>query len=108
MSDLRGIRTAFTPLRDALHDLHEAEERLHAEQDAAWQRYVAEVDRILAADLRADDSSEVDDVAHALFAGVRGRLDDLRVQAKLGAMEGQDLLTQLRAAVDQLTSRRVR
>ena len=63
--------------------------------------------RVLAADLRADDSPEVDGVAHALFEGVRGRLDDLRVQAQLGAMEGQDLLTQLRAALDQLSSRRL-
>jgi hypothetical protein len=68
---------------------------------------VKQVDVILAADLRSDDSSEVDHDAHALFAGVRGRLEDLRVQAKLGAMEGEDLLTQLRAAIDQLTSRRV-
>jgi hypothetical protein len=106
MTEVQGRRTLFTPLRDAMRDLHEAEEVLHAEQDAAWQRYVTRVDEILAADLRADDSPEVDHVAHALFEGVRGRLDDLRVQAQLGAMEGQDLLTQLRAALDQLSSRR--
>jgi hypothetical protein len=107
MTEVQGHRTAFTPLRDALHDLHEAEETLHAEQDAAWQRYVKRVDRILAADLRADDSPEVDDVAHALFEGVRGRLDDLRVQAKLGAMEGQDLLAQMRTALEQLSGGRL-
>lgn len=108
MTDVQGHRTAFTPLRDALNDLHQAEVELRAEQDAAWQRYVKQVDRILAADLRSDRSSEVDDTAHALFAGVRGRLDDLRVQAQLGAMEGEDLLTQLRGVVDQLTARRHR
>ena len=108
MSEVLGHRTAFTPLRDALHDLHRAEEALHAEQAAAWARYVKQVDVILAADLRADDSSEVDHEAHAVFAGVRERLDDLRLQAKLGAMEGEDLLTQLRAAIDQLRSGRLR
>lgn len=104
MTDIR--RTPFTPLSDALHDLHVAESELRAEQDAAWRRYVAEVDRILAADLRADDSAEVDDDAHALFAGIRGRLDDLRVQARLGAMEGEDLLAQMRHVLEQLSGRR--
>jgi hypothetical protein len=105
MTEVQPHRTAFTPLRDALQDLHQAETVLHAEQDAAWHRYVAEVDRILAADLRADDSAEVDDVAHALFEGIRGRLDDLRVQARLGAMEGEDLLAQMRRALEQLSGR---
>jgi hypothetical protein len=106
MTQVQARRTLFTPLRDALNDLHQAETRLRAEQDAAWRRYVKEVDEILDADLRADDSSEVDDVAHAVFEGVRGRLDDLRVQAKLGAMEGEDLVAQLRRALDQLSGRR--
>jgi hypothetical protein len=106
MTEVREHRTAFTPLRDALQDLHEAEMVLRSEQEASWHRYVAEVDRILAADLRADDSAEVDQVAHALFEGIRGRLDDLRVQARLGAMEGEDLLAQLRRALDQLSGRR--
>lgn len=105
MIDVQTSRTPFTPLRDALHDLHHAEDRLHAEQDAAWQRYVEEVDHILAADLRADDAPAVDEDAHARFAGVRARLDDLRVQAKLGTMEGQDLLAQVRTAAAQLSSR---
>jgi hypothetical protein len=105
MAEVQGRRTAFTPLRDALQDLHQAEVDLRSEQDAAWRRYVAEVDRILAADLRADESAEVDDVAHALFEGIRGRLDDLRVQARLGAMEGEDLLAQMRHALEQLSGR---
>ena len=79
---------------------------LRDEQYAAWHRYLAEVDRILAADLRADDSPEVDEVAHALFDGIRERLDDLRVQARLGAMEGEDLLAQMRRALEQLSGRR--
>jgi hypothetical protein len=106
MTDLGHERTIFTPLRDALRDLHAAETVLRDEQGAAWRRYVAEVDRVLAADLRADDSPEVDGEAHALFEGIRGRLDDLRVQARLGAMEGEDLLAQMRHALEQLGGRR--
>ncbi|MEQ1788452.1 MAG: hypothetical protein ABL966_15475 [Acidimicrobiales bacterium] len=105
MTEVNGHRTIFTPISDALHDLRDAETELHQEQDAAWQRYVARVDRILDADLRAEGSPEVDPVAHALFAGVRSRLDDLRVQAKLGAMEGEDLLTRVRCALDQMAGR---
>jgi hypothetical protein len=106
MAEVRTQRSAFTPLRDALQDLREAETTLRAEQEAAWRRYVDEVNRILAADLRSDDSAEVDDVAHALFAGIKGRLEELRVQARLGAMEGEDLLAQMRRALEQLSGRR--
>lgn len=105
MTEVHSHRTLFTPISDALHDLHDAEVELREEQDAAWHRYVKRVDRILDADLRADGSPEVDPVAHELFEGVRGRLDDLRVQAKLGAMEGEDLLTRVRGALDQMTGR---
>lgn len=105
MTDVQNHRTAFTPVRDALKDLHDAEVQLRTEQDAAWHRYVKEVDRILAADLRADDSSEIDTVAHAVFEGVRGRLDELRVQSKLGTMEGEDLLAQLRSALTHFGDR---
>jgi hypothetical protein len=106
MPEVHDRRTAFAPLRDALHDLREAETVLRDEQSAAWHRYLEEVDRILAADLRADDGPQVDEVAHALFDGIRERLDDLRVQARLGAMEGEDLLAQMRRALEQLSGRR--
>lgn len=85
MTDVQTRRTPFALLHDALHDLHLAEQQVRLGQDAAWQRYVKEVDRILAVD--------------------RQRLDDLRVQTGPGTMEGQDLLTQGRAVLDQLGSR---
>lgn len=101
-----ATRRPFAPLADAVRDLSAAEKALRAEQQAAWQRYLAEVDRILAADLHVSEEPEhLDAIAHHLVDGLRARVDDLRVQAKLGAMEGEDLVTQLRSALGQLADR---
>jgi hypothetical protein len=97
-------RSAFAPVGDAIRDLQAAEVRLRHEQEVVWRKYLAEVDQILATDLRRDDElDQPDEQAHALFDGIRGRLDDLRVQVKLGTMEGEDLLQELRQAISQLT-----
>jgi hypothetical protein len=101
MTDVHEHRGAFAPLGDALRDLREAEVELRHEQDAAWKRYVARVDEILATDLRAEPTPD-DGEVHPLFEGVRSRLDDLRVQARLGAMEGEDLVAQVRTALGHL------
>jgi hypothetical protein len=99
-------RAPFAPVSEALRDLQAAEVRLRHEQEVVWRKYLAEVDQILAADLRLDEGpAEVDHVAHGLFDEVRGRLDELRVQARLGAMEGEDLVARLRGVVEQLGDR---
>ncbi|MGK2950340.1 MAG: hypothetical protein ACSLFP_17345 [Acidimicrobiales bacterium] len=104
MTQVHEHRTAFTAVSDTIRDLRDAEVRLREEQEATWRRYLKEVDQILAADLRCDDRSrEVDLIDHELLAGLRGRLDDLRVQAKLATMEGEDVLAQLRSTITRLT-----
>jgi hypothetical protein len=103
MTELHDERSAFAPLGDALRDLRAAEATLRAEQHAAWRRYLDEVDRILATDLPSAATKEVDETAHALFEGVRGRLGELRVQAQLGAMEVEDLLAKVRHALTELS-----
>jgi len=103
MTEAQEHRSPFAPIGDALHDLREAEAALHKEQEAAWKRYVERVDQILADDLRADEPA-TSEVGNGLFDAVRGRLDDLRVQARLGAMEGEDLLDQVRRALGELSS----
>jgi hypothetical protein len=106
MTDVRNShRSAFAPLGDVIHDLSTAEAKLREAQQAAWRRYLDEVDRILAEDLHRDDKAEVDELAHQLFEGIRMRLDDMRVQARLGTMEGEDLLAQLRGALEHLVGR---
>jgi hypothetical protein len=103
MTDVHDqTRSAFAPLGDAIRDLRAAEATLREEQRAAWTRYLEQVDRILADDLRRTDKADVDEVTHQLFEGIRMRLDDLRVQARLGTMEGEDLLAQLRGALGHL------
>jgi hypothetical protein len=103
MPHTQSRRSAFAPVGDAIRDLQAAEVRLRHEQEVIWRKYLAEVDQILATDLRCDDElDQPDERAHELFEGVRGRIDDLRVQVKLGTMEGEDLLAQLREAIGQL------
>ena len=100
MTDVQH-RSAFAPLGDALRDLRAAEVVLRREQDDAWKRYVARVDEILATDLRPEPTATVE--LHPLLEGIRGRIDDLRVQAKLGAMEGEDLVAQVRTVLGHLS-----
>lgn len=96
-------RSAFAPVGDAIRDLQAAEVRLRHEQEVIWRKYLAEVDQILATDLHPDELDDDDEQAHELFTGIRGRLDELRVQARLGTMEGEDLLARLREAASHLT-----
>ena len=103
MTEVHDERSAFAPIADALRDLRAAEATLREEQHAVWRRYLDEVDRILANDLRSATTTEVDGRAHALFEGVRGRLGELRVQAQLGAMEVEDLLAQVRHALTEMS-----
>jgi hypothetical protein len=104
MSQLHEHRSAFAAVNDTIRDLRDAEARLREEQEATWRRYLQEVDEILAADLRCDERTrEVDLLDHELLTGIRGRLNDLRVQAKLATMEGEDLLGQLRSTITRLT-----
>jgi hypothetical protein len=104
MTQVHQHRSAFTAVSDTLRDLRDAEARLREEQEATWRRYLQEVDAILAADLRCDERArEVDSDDHELLAGLRSRLGDLRVQAKLATMEGEDLLAELRSTITRLT-----
>lgn len=97
---------ALRRLARASEDVRAARSRYLAEQEAAWQRYVAVVDRAVIEDLRLDPASRpeppTDDEAHRLLDQVRSRLDDLRVQAQLGRMELEDLATELRDAAGRV------
>ena len=97
---------ALRRITHASDDVRAARSRYQAEQEAAWERYVAVVDKALAEDLRlpaptADPTTGTDPV-HELLDTVRGRIDDLRVQAQLGKMELEDLATELHAAAGRV------
>ena len=98
-------RGTFTVMSDAMRDIREAEEVLRAEQHEAWRRYVERVNAILAYDLQLEDepgdSDDVPDLAH-LLAAVRARVDELRLQTHLGAMEGEELVGRMRAAFHRM------
>jgi hypothetical protein len=101
-------RSAFAPLADALKDVRAAGERLREAQQAAWKQYLTEIDRALAADLGGSEEADSEDgpaAAQALLDAVRGRLDDMRVQARLGLMEGEDLLEELRSVLGDVVDR---
>lgn len=98
---------ALRRLAHASDDVRAARSRYLAEQEAAWQRYVAVVDKALAEDLRLETpppaaAAGAPDPAHELLDAIRGRLDDLRVQAQLGRMELEDLATELHAAANRV------
>lgn len=107
------MKTAEQPRNEALQrllraseDVHAAKARLHEEQEAAWQRYVAAVEAALAADLdlttgagTTTTAGPTEDPVHELLDTIRGRIDDLRVQAQLGRMEAAELLDELQTAV---------
>jgi hypothetical protein len=98
-------RQGFAALGDAMRDIRQAEVQLRADQDEAWRRYVERVDAILAFDLRLESESADDDhhPIHLLDA-VRARIGELRVQARLGAMEGEELIGRVGAAMRRLAS----
>ena len=95
----------FGALGQAMRDIREAEADLRAEQDAAWRRYLQRVDAILAADLPLDrhPDDEDHDATHVLDA-IRTRLDELRVQAHLGTMEGEELVERVRSVLRRLAA----
>jgi len=94
----------FDGLTHALRDIRTAHDAYVAEQTAGWRRYAAAVDRALEEDLGVDAGPElpIDELARELLDGVRGRMDDLRVQARLGRMEVDDLVIELRHAAATL------
>lgn len=96
---------AFGAIGTAMRDIREAEADLRKEQDAAWRRYAERVDAILAADLPFDRHPDDDDhsATHVLDA-VRARLDELRLQTHLGAMEGEELVQRVRTALRRLAA----
>ena len=99
---------AFAPLGEALEDVRKARQQLRDEQHAAWTRYLEAVDRALTAELGeppTDTTAAGTDPMHTLLTAVRGRVDDLRVQARLGVMEGEDLLEELREALGDVIGR---
>ena len=104
MTDVES-RGAFAALGKAMRDIREAEAQLRAEQDEVWRRYVERVDTILAMDLRLEAVRDDDDhdPSHLLDA-LRARVGELRVQARLGAMEGEELVGRVRAALRRLAS----
>ena len=96
---------AFAALATAMRDIREAEAQLRAEQDEAWRRYLERVDTLLARDLHLDSMPDDDDHdASHLLDDLRGRVGELRVQARLGAMEGEELVGRMRAALRRLAS----
>jgi hypothetical protein len=98
-------RGTFAVIGDVMSDVRAAEDELRAEQDAALRRYVERVDAILAFGIPVQEHPDDDDhnPMHILDA-LRGRLDELRVQRHLGAMDGEDLVERVRAALHRLST----
>lgn len=94
--------TAFQALLRASADVRAARARLEAEQHEAWERYVHAVETALAEDLALPatdhDASESLDGWHEVLDALRGRVDDLRVQSRLGRMDAADVLEELHLA----------
>jgi hypothetical protein len=88
-------RGTIAAVSDAMHDIRAAEDDLRAEQSAAWQRYVARVDAILAFDFGPETDGDDGD-QHRLLDGLRAHISELRLQTHLGAMEGEDLVNRVR------------
>jgi hypothetical protein len=94
--------TTLKALLRASADVRAARARLDAEQHEAWERYVAAVEVALADDLAVPtgdgDGSGEEDGWQEVLDVVRGHVDDLRVQARLGRMQAADLLEELHVA----------
>lgn len=96
-----GLTEARRRLADATHDVAAARSRLRDAEEAAWERYLAEVKEALREDLDLPaDERGSDDIVHDLLEAARGFVDDLRLQAHLGRMELDEVATELR---DRLT-----
>jgi hypothetical protein len=104
MTDVE-TRGTLAAIGDAMRDIRKAEAVLREEQEEAWRRYLERVDAILAFELQADDPADDDDhnPSHLLDA-LRGRVGELRVQTRLGAMEGEELVDRMRTALHRLAS----
>ena len=104
MTDAK-TRGTFAVIGDLTRDLQTAEDELRAEQDAALRRYIEHVDAILAFGIPVD-ALAVDDPHRPtpLVEAVRARLDELRLQAHLGAMDGEDLVDGIRATLRRLAA----
>ncbi len=102
-----GERGALAPLTDAMRDVRAAGDRLREAQKAAWRAYLDEVDKAIAADLGSPETTdeESDDPVHALLDAVRGRIDDLRVQMRLGMMEGEDVAHEIGTVLTDVVGR---
>ena len=98
-------RGTFAVIAGVRRDLQTAEDELRAEQDAALRRYVERADAILAFGL-PEEALPADEPHHTmrLVDAVRGKLDELRLQAHLGAMDGEDLLRGIHAMLRSLTT----
>lgn len=90
-------------LRHDAANVRVAYQRLRADGDDAWTRYVTEVDttlqqmerdleaeRAALAVQRADQTAELRDALHEVLDRVHGALDDLRVQEALLEMDARD------------------
>ena len=104
MADVEA-RGSMAAIRDVMRDIQAAEVELRAQQDAAWRRYVERVDAILAYGLSVDEVQDDDDhdVSH-LLVGLRTLVDELRVKAHLGAIEGEELVERVRAALRRMAT----
>jgi hypothetical protein len=96
-------RGTFAVIGDAMRDIRAAEQVLRAEQDDAWRRYIERVDAILAFDLQIEEDPDDDDhdPSHLLDA-LRARVGELRLQTRLGTMEGEELVGRVRAALHRM------
>jgi len=98
-------RGTFAVIDDLMRDVHLAEEALREEQDAALRRYVERVDAILAfAPMVAEDRDDEDHDPTHLLDSLRGHFGELRLQTRLGAMEGEEIVERVRAALHRLTT----
>ena len=100
MTDVE-TRGTFAALSDAMRDIREAEAVLREEQHEAWRRYVERVDAILAFDLQVETDDDDHNPSHLIDA-IRSRVDELRLQTHLGAIEGEELVGRMRTVVRRL------
>jgi hypothetical protein len=101
-------RGALAPLTDAMRDVRAAGDRLRDAQKAAWRAYLDEVDEAIAGDLGTPEETGGDegtDPVQALLDAVRGRIDDIRVQVRLGMMEGEDVAHEIGTVLSDVVDR---
>ena len=102
MADVE-TRGAWAAISEAMRDVRAAEDDLRAEQDEAWRRYLERVDAILAFDLQMEDEPDDDHDASHLLASVRTQVGELRLRSHLAALEGEELVGRVRAALRRMT-----